>query len=98
MNKKYILRCVIVSLVLPMLIQDPLNRIFRDLFNPEGWNILQPQYRVISTLICIVITYITGRPLLVKANAQWWLYILHAVCTLCWGVLYAMVWYIIITS
>ena len=85
--------CVLVSILLPLIIQSPLNRLFRNLYNPPGWIVLQPHLRVISTLLCIVITYGIGFYCLVLANSKRWLFILHAILTILWcGFIAVLLW------
>ena len=76
--------CVLVSIILPIIIQSPLNRLFRNLYNPSGWIVLQPHLRVISTLLCIVITYGIGFWCLKLASSKRWLFVLHAILTILW--------------
>lgn len=76
--------CVFVSIVLPLTIQSPLNRLFRNLYNPPGWIVLQPDLRIISTVLCIVITYGIGFYCLILAKSKRWLFILHAILTVLW--------------
>ena len=83
-NMKLLYLCVLVSLFMPIFIQSPLNFLFRDLFNPPGWNILQLHLRIISTILCFAITYGIGYYLLDKVKVKRWLFILHAVLTFLW--------------
>lgn len=76
--------CVLVSILLPLIIQSPLNRLFRNLYNPPEWIVLQPHLRVISTLICFIITYGIGFYCLISANLKRWLFVLHAILTFLW--------------
>lgn len=82
--------CVFISLLLPLIIQSPLNRLLRNLYNPSGWIVLLPHLRVISTLICFFITYVIGFSLLILAKSRIWLFILHVILTFLWCVLIAM--------
>ena len=85
-----IVLCVLASLMIPIFIQSPLNFLFRDLFNPPDWIILQPHLRVISTILCFAITYGTGYYLLNRAKSKKWLFVLHAVLTFLWCGLIAL--------
>lgn len=62
MKKRTLIKtfAILEAIILPLFIQAPLNRLFRKLFNPPGWIVLQPPYRVQSTLLCFAITYIIG--------------------------------------
>ena len=90
-----VVAAVVVSLVMPCFIQSPLNVLFRDLFNPEGWIVLVPHLRVISTIVCFLMTYSIGLVLLYNAKSKWWLYILHIVCTFSWCVFVAEIVYMV---
>lgn len=87
----YIVVCVWLSLVLPIFLQPFLNGLFRTLFNPEGWTVLQFQYRVWSMVTCMVIMYGIGFFLLRLARSPIWLYIVHFVCVVLWTGLIAAV-------
>lgn len=65
-----IILCVVFSIIFPFFAQGYLNILFRDLFNPPGWIILQPHLRVISTLLCFAITYGIGYYLLKWAKSK----------------------------
>jgi len=82
--------CVVLSILLPVIIQVPLNFLLRDLTNPHGSIILKPNIRIISTLLCFIITYVVGFFLLRNAKAKPWLYILHVVLTFSWCMLWAI--------
>lgn len=82
--KKYKVWCVVLSILIPLFVQYPLNVLFRDLFNQNGSIILKPHLRVISTLVCFVITYYIGVKLLNKGNASLVLRISHAILTFLW--------------
>lgn len=91
MKRSYkITSCVVLSIFLPVFIQVPLNFLFRDLFNPSGCIILKPNLRIISALLCFMITYIIGFFILRNAKAKLWLFILHAILTFLWCVLWAL--------
>lgn len=87
----YIVVCVCLSLVLPIFLQPFLNTVFRALFTPEGWNVLQFQYRVWSMVTCMAIIYGAGFCFLKKSRSAIWLYILHFVCVVLWTGLIAAV-------
>lgn len=89
-----IITCVLVSILLPLFIQYPLNVAIRDLYNPSGWIVLQPHLRVFSTLICFSITYGIGFYCLTSAKPKKWLFILHAILTFIWCGFVAMLFYI----
>lgn len=80
----YIVFCVFISLVWPIFLQSYLNMLFRDLFNPEGWIVLQLKYRIWSMVTCMVIMYGLGFFLLRLARSPIWLYIVHFVCVVLW--------------
>ena len=88
--------CIIISTLLPLNMQHPMNLLFRALFNPEGWIVLQPQFRIASTLVCILITWFLGWNLLYKGGFRLWVFILHAVLTFCWGVVVSIGFYLVI--
>ena len=76
---------ILVALFTPMLLQDHLNVIFRDLFNPEGCIILTPGLRVVSTLVCYAITATAGGTLLhISRIHKRWLTVLFCVLTFLW--------------
>lgn len=87
----YVVVSVWLSLVLPIFLQPFLNVLFRALFNPEGWIVLQFQYRVWSMVTCMAITYGAGFYFLKKSRSAIWLYILHFVCVVLWTGLIAAV-------
>mgnify|MGYP003295448402 CR=1 len=90
-----VILAILISILLPLLIQSPLNTLFRDLFNPSGWIVLKPHLRVISTLLCFSVTYGVGLYLLILLKSKRWLFILHAVLTFLWSVFVAMMVYAI---
>lgn len=94
LKKVFILLSVVISITFPILIQSSLNTLLRDLFNPEGWIILIPSLRILSTLICLTITYVPSLFLLIKANSSKWLYIAHAICCFLWTFFVAMICFI----
>lgn len=47
---------IVVALLTPVMLQYHLNVIFRNLFNPQGFIVLIPELRVVSTLVCYGIT------------------------------------------
>lgn len=75
---------IATALGIPILLQSPLNILFRDLFNPPGWRILLPNLRVLSTLICFLITYVVGFIMLKKRDTKLSLFIIHAILTFLW--------------
>ena len=85
--------CVIVSILLPIIIQGPINTLFRDLFNPPGWNILKPNLRVISTLVCYFINICVGFSCLALAKAEKPLFVWHAVLAFLWCGFVALICY-----
>ena len=98
MKKKSLLIfvCVLLSLAIPLFIQWPLNVLFKDMFNPEEWNVLQPQHRVWSMVTCMCLTYFATMFLLVKAKVPVWLYILHFICCNLWAIFVAFACYVIV--
>lgn len=88
--KKYKVWCVVLSILIPLFVQYPLNVLFRDLFNQNGIIILKPHLRVISTLVCFAITYCIGVKLLNKGNAGLVLRISHAILTFLWCCFWAL--------
>ena len=88
--KKYKVWCVILSILIPILTQHPINMLFRDLFNQNGGLILKPHLRVISTLFCFIITVYIGDKLLNKGNASTILRISYAVVTFMWCCIWAL--------
>ena len=88
--KKYKVWCVVLSILIPLFVQYPLNVLFRDLFNQNGSIILKPHLRVISTLVCFVITYCIGVKLLNKDNAGIVLRISYAILTFLWCCFWAL--------
>ena len=90
-KKFFILLSIVISVTFPILIQASLNTSFRDLFNPAGCIILTPNLRILSTLICLTITYVPSLLLLIKANSSKWLYIAHAICCFLWSSFVAMI-------
>jgi len=91
-----IILCVVFSIIFPFFAQGYLNILFRDLFNPPEWIILQPHLRVISTLLCFAVTYGIGYHLLKWAKSKKWLFILHAILTFLWCGCWAVLLYLII--
>ena len=87
----WVLLCVIVSMILPIIVQHPINVWFRDMFNPSGWMILLPDLRVKSTLLCFLVVEVLGSFLLFIGNSRWYLYLTHAFLSFCWCVLWAII-------
>ena len=90
-----IILCVVFSILFPFFTQGYLNTLFRDLFNPSGWIVLQPHLRVISTLLCFAITYGIGYYLLMWVKSRKWLLVLHAILTFLWCGFIAMLYMLI---
>lgn len=93
-----IVLCVLDALVLPLFIQHPLNVLFRDLLNPDGWMILQPRFRIMSTIVCLLITYASSLLFLILSKPPKWLYVLHAICTILWTLYIAFTLWIVVTD
>lgn len=91
----FIVSCVLLSLAIPVFFQPSLNLLFRAVFNPEGSIILKPVYRVLSTIVCMCLTYYVTRILLEKAKASKFLRILHIVCCILWTMFIAMGYYLV---
>ena len=88
---------ILVALLTPVLLQDPLNVLFRDLFNPPGWIVLVPGLRVVSPLVCYAITAAAGGALLrISGIQKRWLTILSLVLTFLWTGLVAAAVYLLI--
>lgn len=87
----WVLSCVILSMALPLFIQNPINVWFRDTFNPSGWIVLLPHLRVKSTLLCFWIVEVLGSFLLYIGNSRWYLYLVHPFCSFCWCVFWAII-------
>lgn len=88
---------ILVALLTPVLLQGHLNVLFRDLFNPPGWIVLVPGLRVMSTLVCYVITAAAGWLLLhCSGIRKRWLTILFFVLTFLWTGLVAAALYLAI--
>lgn len=86
----FLLLTIFTALLIPIFIQYPLNVWFRDTFQ-EGWLILKSELRVVSTLVCYVITAAAGWILLhFSGIKKWWLTILFFVLTFLWTVLIAV--------
>lgn len=86
----FILITILFVLVIPFFIQYPINVWFRDTFQDSGI-ILKPGLRVVSTLVCYVITAAAGWILLhFSGIKKWWLTILFFVLTFLWTVLIAV--------
>lgn len=100
MSKKTIciILCVIVSIVLPILIQSHLNYMFRGWFNPPGWIVLQPHLRIMSTFVCFLITYFPSLFLLRYGKVSYGLRIAHLFCTFIWAILVACLIYLFVTD
>lgn len=95
----FLVLTIVVALLIPLLLQSKLNVLFRDLFNPQGWNILIPRLRVISTLVCYAITAAVGGTLLHFSRIRKrWLTILFYVLTFLWTGLVAEMEMIIATD
>lgn len=95
----FLVLTIVVALFVPMLLQPELNIIFRDMFNPQGWNILIPKLRVLSTLVCYAITAVAGVTALhfSKINKRW-LTILFFVLTFLWTVFVSFIEMIVVTD
>lgn len=86
----FLLISILVVFVIPFFIQYPINVWFRDTFQHSGI-ILKPGLRVVSTLVCYVITAAAGWILLhFSGIKKWWLTILFFVLTFLWTVLIAV--------
>ena len=84
MKKKYIVLCVLWSIFFPLIFQGIFDTVFKDLFNPPGKLILLLHLRIISTILCFLITYIVGIYILKKGCTKMWLYVAHAILTFLW--------------
>lgn len=51
-QKIWLVLSCIFSIILPMLMQRPINIWFRDIISSDGWAVLQPHLRVQSTWFC----------------------------------------------
>lgn len=79
---------VILNIKLPLYILEPLNNQFRDWFNPPGSIVIKPHLRVISALVCFVITSIPVFILLRYGKATKTLHIIALIINfLCCGIL-----------
>jgi len=88
---------ILVALLTPVLLQGHLNVLFRDLFNPQGWIVLVPGLRVVSTLVCYGIAAAAGGTLLRIARIhKRWLTVLFFVLTFLWTGLVAAALYLAI--
>lgn len=88
---------IVAALLVPVLLQYPLNVLFRDLFNPAGCVILVPGLRVMSTLVCYGLTAAAGRLLLrISGIRKRWLTVLFFVLTFLWIGFVALVLYLLI--
>jgi len=76
-----ILLSMLLYVKIPLYIQEPLNNQFKDWFSPPGSIIISLHLRVISTLVCFVITYIPVFIILKFAKATKTLHILFLICT-----------------
>lgn len=99
MKRLLLIMSILVALLIPVLLQPELNIIFRDMFNPQGWNILIPKLRVLSTLVCYAITAVAGVTALhfSKINKRW-LTILFFVLTFFWTVFVSFIEMIVVTD
>lgn len=81
----FLIMTILVALLTPVLLQYPLNVLFRDLFNPPGCIILVPGLRVMSTLVCYAIAAAAGWALLRRSRInKTWLDVLFFVLTFLW--------------
>lgn len=88
---------IVAALFVPVLLQYPLNVLFRDLFNPAGCIILVPGLRVVSTLVCYGIAAAAGGTLLRIARIhKRWLTVLFFVLTFLWTGFVAAILYLAI--
>ena len=88
---------ILVALFTPVLLQGHLNVIFRDLFNSEGWIVLIPELRVVSTSVCYANTAAAGWTLLrISRIHKRWLTILFLVLTFLWTGFVAAIAYLAI--
>lgn len=93
----FLIMTVMVALLTPVLLQYPLNVLFRDLFNPAGCIILVPGLRVMSTLVCYAIAAAAGWALLrISGIRKRWLTVLFFVLTFLWTGFVALVLYLLI--
>lgn len=99
MNKTLsVVICVVVMIFTPILIQPYLNEGFRNLFNPPGWVVLQPPYRVMSTVLCFIITFAVGYLCLRKGRIGKTGKILYGICSFVWCVFWAGLIWLIVTD
>ena len=81
----FLIMTIVAALLVPVLLQYPLNVLFRDLFNPSGCIVLVPGLRVVSTLVCYAITAAAGMLLLSFSGiCKRWLTVLFFVLTFLW--------------
>lgn len=95
-----VLLAFIVSFVIPVFAQWHLNAWFRDTFNPDGWRVLQPHLRLMSMLVCYLISYAAGYAFLFQIGEQLKarVYVIHALYSFCWVGFCAFLCYVIATG
>lgn len=71
-----------------------MNFLFRTLFNPPEWIVLQSQYRVASTIACFVLLYIIESILLYTGKARLWVWLLSFAASFTYCVIVAGMYWI----
>lgn len=82
--KKYTIWCIVLSILLPLFIQDALNSVVRDFLEFIGLLVEKPYRHLIGAILCFCITYYIGFLILDKGEPNIVLRIAHVILTFLW--------------